>query len=165
MMLRFVAFLRMKKNELSLKARALRYLSLREYSRFELARKLTPYLTEHDELEQVLDWLQSKGFLSDQRFSEALVHRKSQRFGNQKILAELQQHQLRDTDLSELKLSLQESEAERATEVLHKKFPYTPVDQAERFKQMRFLQQRGFSSSSIQHAMRASRQSDEHDDA
>ncbi len=159
-----MAFLPMKKPELSLKARALRYLSLREYSRFELTRKLTPYLTEQDELEQVLEWLQSKGFLSDQRFSEALVHRKSQRFGNQKIFAELQQHQLQDTDLSELKQHLQASEAERAIEVLHRKFPLAPIDQTERYQQMRFLQQRGFSSSSIQFAIRASREvSDEPD--
>lgn len=147
----------MKKPEISLKARALRYLSLREYSRHELSRKLQVHLTEHDDLQVLLDWLQAKGFLSDQRFSEALVNRKSQRYGNVKILAELQQHQLENTDLLDLKHQLQESETERAIQVLHRKYPDPPVDQAERYKQMCFLQRRGFSSSSIQQAMRAER--------
>ncbi len=148
----------MKKPEISLKARALRYLSLREYSRHELSRKLQNYVAENDDIEALLDWLQAKNFLSDQRFSEALVNRKSQRFGNMKILAELQQHQLETVDLLELKHQLQETEAERATQVLHRKFAQAPTDQAERYKQMRFLQQRGFSAASIQQAMRAERE-------
>ncbi len=77
----------MLKPKLSLKGRALRYLSMREYSRIELARKLSAYAQDDDELNGLLNWLEESKFLSDQRFSEVLVHKRQGRFGNQKILA------------------------------------------------------------------------------
>ncbi|HXZ08887.1 MAG TPA: recombination regulator RecX, partial [Paraburkholderia sp.] len=49
----------------SLKGRALGYLSRREYSRAELARKLTPFAEESDALEPLLDDLEREGWLSD----------------------------------------------------------------------------------------------------
>jgi regulatory protein len=44
--------------------------------------------------------------------------------------------------------------------VLHRKFLSEPSDHLERAKQMRFLQQRGFSGNAIQIAIRASRDTD-----
>lgn len=150
-----------KKPRLSLKGRALRYLSLREHSRVELARKLTPYVQEGEDLEEVLNFLERSNFLSDQRFSESLVNRRQSRFGNQRILAELHQHDLKTEDLADAKQRLQENELERAIQVLHKKFSVAPVDQAEKAKQMRFLMQRGFSSTSVQKALRAPREDED----
>ncbi|MBR7801147.1 recombination regulator RecX [Undibacterium fentianense] len=141
------------KIKLSLKGRALRYLSMREHSRQELGRKLTPYLQEQDDLEALLDWLESAKFLSDQRFSEALVHRRQGRFGNQRILAELQNHQLDKEDLIEIKENLESNELQRAVEVLWKKFANPPQDPKEKAKQMQFLAQRGFTSRAIRHAL------------
>lgn len=149
-----------KKPQLSLKGRALRYLSLREHSRVELARKLSPYVQEGDDLEEVLNFLERSKFLSDQRFSESLVNRRQSKFGNQRILAELQQHALKSEDLVEAKEKLQENELERAIQVLHKKFSTAPADAAEKAKQMRFLMQRGFSSASVQKALRVEREDD-----
>lgn len=145
------------KPQVSLKARALRFLSMREHSRVELARKLQAYVAESDDLEALLDSLEAQRYLSNQRFSESLAHRRRARFGNQRIFAELQQHQLSDSELGELKQSLRANEGQRATEVLHKKFHHPPIDHLERAKQMRFLAQRGFSSSAIETAMRAER--------
>jgi regulatory protein len=85
----------------SLKARALRLLSMREYSRKGLASKLRESaarmlkLNPRDEdseapalevalevqIEAVLDDFEARGWLSDQRFAEALVRRRSERFG------------------------------------------------------------------------------------
>lgn len=148
----------MIKPKISLKARALRFLSLREHSRAELLRKLSPYVQEGEDLELILNWLESGKYLSDQRFSESLAHRRQGRFGNQKIFAELQSHQLKDVDIDELKLELQQSEGQRAIEVLHRKFPHSAQDASEKAKQMRFLAQRGFSSNAVHIAMRAQRE-------
>lgn len=144
--------------KLSLKGRALRYLSMREHSRVELMRKLTPYAENEDELNTLIMWLEESKFLSDQRFSEALIHKRQARFGNQKIMAELQSHQLNRDELAEIKLELQETELQRATEVLWKKFSASPSDHNERAKQMQFLAQRGFSGRAISYALRQPRE-------
>ncbi|MBC3880849.1 recombination regulator RecX [Undibacterium sp. LX40W] len=150
-----------KKPQLSLKGRALRYLSMREHSRLELARKLTPYVQEGEDLEEVLNFLERSNFLSNQRFSESLVNRRQSRFGNQRIFAELVNHDLSADDMAEVKEKLQGSEIDRAIEVLHKKFSSGPTDHMEKAKQMKFLMQRGFSSKAVQQALRAPRLDEE----
>ena len=153
--------LSMSKLQISLKARALRYLSMREHSRNELARKLGRYAEETDDVMALLNVLEISNFLSAERFSESLVNRRQARFGNQRIFAELQSHGLDKEQIYNIKLSLIESEAVRAKDVLHRKYPAKPLDHQERAKQMNFLLQRGFSGKSIQFAIRASRQGDE----
>lgn len=137
-------------SKISLKARALRYLSAREHSRLELARKLARHAQEGDDLDQLLDWLVSQKFLSDERFAESLVNRRASRYGSSRIVSELQSHGLNDAMVSTLRVSLVEGENERALEVWQKKFGTKPGSHEERAKQMRFLQQRGFSHSAIQ---------------
>ena len=139
---------------ISLKARALRYLSAREHSRLELARKLTRHLQEGDDLDQLLDWLVAQKFLSDSRFAESLVNRRAARFGSSRILSELQTHGLDAAAVSTLRISLLEDENERAFQVWEKKFGTVATSHEERAKQMRFLQQRGFSHSAIQLAIK-----------
>ncbi len=151
----------MAKLQISLKARALRYLSMREHSRMELARKLSRYAEEGDDVQALLDTLEAAKYLSAERFSDSLVHRRSARFGNNRIIAELQSHDLPAEEIGRVKVELIESEAERATDTLHRKYPAAPIDHAERAKQARFLQQRGFSSRAIQAAMRAPRDTEE----
>jgi regulatory protein len=145
----------MAKLQMSLKARALKYLSAREHSRIELARKLARYAQEGDDIESLLDSLESAKFLSDARFSESLIHRRAARFGNSRILSELQSHGIDGESLNEIKSTLREDEARRAAEVWRRKFGQPPVDASERAKQMRFLQQRGFSSAAIRHALKS----------
>ena len=65
---------------ISLKSRALRYLSAREHSRSELARKLARHAAESDNLDALLDELEAGKFLSEERFAESLVNRRSARF-------------------------------------------------------------------------------------
>jgi regulatory protein len=131
---------------LSLKARALRLLSTREHSRMELARKLARHA--------LLDFLEKNNWLSEERFSESLIHRRSARYGNARIVAELQQHGIKGEALSELKAGLAEDETARCCEVWRRKFGALPQDAQERSKQMRFLLQRGFSQRAIQAAMK-----------
>ena len=144
-------------SKISLKARALRYLSAREHSRLELGRKLARYAQEGDDLDQLPDWLIAQKFLSDDRFAESLVNRRASRFGSSRILSELQSHGLKDSTVSTLRISLLEGENERALEVWQKKFGTKPLTLEERAKQMRFLQQRGFSHSAIQFVVKLMR--------
>jgi regulatory protein len=151
----------MAKLQMSLKARALKYLSAREHSRLELGRKLSRYAQEGDDIEALLDSLEAAKLLSQSRFSESLVHRRASRFGNHRILSELQTHGIDGDALGEIKVTLAQDEASRAREVWRRKFGRPPADAAERAKQMRFLQQRGFSHGAIQAAMRSAAEPDE----
>ncbi|CUI05599.1 Regulatory protein RecX [Janthinobacterium sp. CG23_2] len=138
---------------MSLKGRALRYLSMREHSRLELGRKLARYAEEGDDVDALLDFLEKNNWLSQERFSESLIHRRSARFGNSRIMAELQSHGVRGDALQELKAGLADSETARACEVWQRKFGTVASDPAERNKQMRFLMQRGFSQGAVRAAM------------
>ncbi|MDH6150242.1 MULTISPECIES: recombination regulator RecX [Paraburkholderia] len=133
----------------SLKARALGYLSRREYSRAELARKLKPYVEETDSLDTVLDTLQAENWLSDSRFAESLIHRRASRLGASRILSELKQHALNAALVEEASAQLRETELARAQAVWRKKFGQLPQTPAERAKQARFLASRGFSGATI----------------
>ena len=140
--------------QLSLKARALRFLSAREHSRLELARKLARYAEEGDDVDALLDFLEQNNWLSQQRFSESLIHRRAARYGNSRIVAELQSHGIGGEALDELKAGLSEDETARCCEVWQRKFGTVAADLQERNKQMRFLLQRGFSQRAIRTALR-----------
>jgi len=134
---------------LSLKGRALRYLAAREHSRLELERKLHPYETEEGELARVLDELQAKGFINEQRVAESVVYRRANRLGAARIRQELQGKGLDTATVQAALAPLRANEAERAHAVWRKKFGSPAPDAAGRAKQMRFLAARGFSTDVI----------------
>ena len=138
----------------SLKARALRYLAAREHSRLELGRKLARHASEDDDVNALLDWLEAQKFLSESRFAESLVNRRAARFGNSRILYELHSHGVDEATVSTLRTALIEGEEERAWQTWQKKFGSAPESAEARAKQMRFLQQRGYSHAAIQATMK-----------
>ena len=142
--------------QLSLKARALRFLSLREHSRLELGRKLSRYAEEGDDVEALLDLLEKNNWLSQERFSESLIHRRAARYGNSRIVAELQSHGVNGEALQELKSNLADTEIARAAEIWQRKFGTVATDPQERNKQIRFLLQRGFSQRAVLKAVKGS---------
>lgn len=144
----------MAASQLSLKARALRYLSMREHSRLELGRKLARHAEEGDDVAALLDFLEKNNWLSQERFSESLIHRRAARFGDSRIVAELQSHGVNGEALQELKSGLAENETARACEVWRRKFGEVATDPAERNKQVRFLMQRGFSQRAVRAAIK-----------
>lgn len=141
-------------SHISLKGRALRYLSMREHSRLELGRKLARHAQEGDDVEALLDTLEAADWLSQERFSESLIHRRAARYGNSRIVAELQSHGVGGEALLALKAGLVEDETARACEVWRRKFGTVAADTAARAKQTRFLLQRGFTHRAIQAALR-----------
>ena len=146
----------------SLKARALRLLSLREYSRKGLAAKLVESEARWAKLggEQVdqtsdsisaqiavvLDDFEARGWLSDVRFAEALVRRRSERYGARKIADELQRAGVNGPRSAALLHSLRETEYQRAYDLWARKYAVVAKDQKERARQYRFLASKGFSS-------------------
>ena len=140
--------------KISLRGRALRLLSMREHSRLELGRKLARHVQEGEDIDALLDALEADNWLSQERFSEALIHRRAARFGNSRIVAELQSHGVAGDALQELKAGLAQGETARACEVWRRKFGSVAADAQERGKQIRFLMQRGFSQRAIQVALK-----------
>ena len=146
----------------SLKARALRLLSLREYSRKSLAAKLAESESRWaklggEQLEQnsestsvqiaaVLDDFEARGWLSDERFAEALVRKQSERYGTHKIANELKRAGVDGAQSAALLQSLRESEYQRAYELWNRKYGLVAQEQKERARQYRYLASKGFSS-------------------
>ena len=133
----------------SLKGRALRLLAQREHSRAELQRKLAAHEESPGELARALDELQAKGFIDEQRVIESVIHRRAARLGASRVRQELQAKGLPAEAVAQAVGELRGSEVERAREVWRKKFGRTPLDAAERAKQMRFLAARGFGGEAI----------------
>ena len=129
----------------SLMGRALRYLSRREHSRQELRKKLLPYAESDIELDELMTKLEAQSWLSDERFAESLVRRKSERYGSLKIVDELKQQGIEGDSLIEIKERLKISDATRAWELWQRKFDsMVTKDPKEKSKQMRYLVSKGF---------------------
>ena len=135
--------------KLSLKGRALRYLTAREHSRQELTRKLAEFEEEPGQITAVLDELQAKGFISAQRVAESVIHRRGAKVGSARIRQELQAKGLDEDTVADAVASLKLTELVRAREVWRRKFGEPPADAAERARQMRFLAARGFDAEMV----------------
>ena len=150
----------------SLKGRALRLLSGREHSRPELERKLRQFEEEPGTLAQALDELQAKGFISEQRVVESVIHRRAAKLGTARIRHELQSKGLAPQVVLDAVAALQATEEARAREVWRKKFGAPPrdasalLDATERARQMRFLASRGFGAEAIRRVVRGALEDD-----
>lgn len=133
----------------SLIARALGLLARREHGRVELARKLEPHAGSVAELVRLLDELEAKKLLSDDRFAEALVRRRGERYGAARVGAELRERGIAAELVNQAVGELRRTELPRARELWNRRFGAAPVSDAERAKQMRFLAQRGFAAEVI----------------
>ena len=132
--------------EPSLKGRALRLLSQREHSRLELERKLAQHETEPGELAKALDELQARGFISEERVVESVIHRRASKLGTARVKQELQSKGLSAEVMAEAVEQLRSTELERAREVWARKFGTPATEPKEKARQIRFLVSRGFAA-------------------
>lgn len=132
-----------------LRERALRLLARREHSRAELVRKLGQVGFAHHDIGAVLDEFEEKKWLSDRRFAESWVADHRARAGSVKLAYDLRQRGVDETIIEDMLSKNRDSELERAREVWQKKFGALPADMAEKTRQMRFLQNRGFTTETI----------------
>jgi regulatory protein len=157
----------------TVKTRAVYYLSKREHSRAELAKKLSlptykarqkalvhktplPETPSAELIESVLDDLQQQGFLNDERFAHGLVRKNANKHGAARVMFSLGQHKLDIHTTQTLAATLKGSELSRCYDVWSRKF--VPVDrgaldylqaQVALGKQGRFLMQRGFNGDAV----------------
>ena len=180
-----------------LKARELRLLARREYSRQELASKLlskpasrpmrrtaaqmrsladefapAPAAQASDladpvyepptesQVNDLLDDLEKRKMLSDDRYAEMRVRLRAPRYGNTRLQQELAQKGI-DRDTIAAVLSEQPDELSRCRDLWLKKFGQPPRDVNERMKQTRHLASRGFAMRTIQMVIRAAGQIDD----
>ena len=127
-------------------------LAMREHSRFEIHNKLKQKdFVEGVDLEALLDELEEKNYLSDERFAESFIRYRAQRGqGLIKIKNELRQ---RGVDTALVNLALRRANIDwfsLVSEQREKKFgKHIPDDFKEKARQMRFLAGRGFDSELI----------------
>jgi regulatory protein len=132
----------------TLRERAFRLLSRREYSRAELARKLQADAESPEELGELLDALEHGNYLSDARYAEQRTGARAGRLGNARLAHELRTKGV-DEAIIGAALDAAGSETERARAVWQKKFGTPPTSREEWAKQARFLQSRGFPTDTI----------------
>jgi regulatory protein len=134
-----------------LKIRALRTLVRRDHSRAELARKLAPYAESASALEALLDELNARKQLSDERYAEARASSLSRKYGAAKIRQDLKAHGIADALVARVSA---EGELERARSILARKYREPARTREEKAKRARFLQGRGFSFDVVQRLLR-----------
>jgi regulatory protein len=146
----------------SLKGRALRYLSLREHSRAELARKLArhaedqPEASGTEQIAQVLDELLACGLLSEERAAQSVLIGQGPRFGSRKLRQTLMAKGLPAPLVATTLMQARATELERATAVWQRRFGSPAAEPAERARQMRFLAGRGFDGDVIRRVVAGS---------
>ncbi|MEQ1767094.1 MAG: recombination regulator RecX [Methylotenera sp.] len=128
----------------SLRQRALDFLGKREYSYFELAQKLKAFAEDSDDIPALLDDFKKRGWLSDARFTEQLVHARQSKFGSARVANELREKGVADDLIAHAVEEIKVNELDFAREICRKKFKSSPSSREDWAKQARFLQSRGF---------------------
>ncbi|MFM2435601.1 MAG: hypothetical protein RL063_1582, partial [Pseudomonadota bacterium] len=109
-----------------MRQRALDYLAKREYSYAELGQKLKSFAEENDDIGALLDDFRARGWLSDARFTEQLVHARKAKFGSARVANELREKGIADDLIVAAVNQIKVSELDNAREVWRKKFKDSP---------------------------------------
>ncbi len=136
--------------------RALDLLSRREHSAVELQSKLRAKGFEATHIDAALAALVDKGLLDDNRFVESYARSRINRgYGPLRIRAELRDRGAEPASDEWFSDDEPVDWFELASNAREKRFgPAKPQDYKEQARQMRFLQQRGFTSEQIRAAVR-----------
>ena len=131
--------------------KALRLLSRRDHSEFELRQKLA----EYDGVDTIIQKLEQHGYVDDQRFAEVYVrYRSGLGQGPLKVRQELQR---KGVSSSLVEVALEQPDVDWfvvARRVFHAKFDVVATEYRSKAKQQRFMQARGFTYEHISDAMR-----------
>jgi regulatory protein len=140
------------------------YLAKREYSYVELGKKLKAFAEESDDIPALLDDFKARGWLSDERFTEQLVHARKAKFGSARVANELREKGIADDLIANAVSDVKTDELVNAREVWRKKYHDAPKTRTEWAKQARFLQSRGFGFDVIKKILNDASLSDELND-
>lgn len=128
------------------KTYAMRLLSRREHSQFELEQKLQFKGYDEEAIDQVLNELKEQGLQSDERFAACYTHSRLERgWGPIRIEYELRNKGVPVEIITKVIYETKDSWAEVAEKVRAKKFgKKQPTSFPEKVKQNKFLSYRGF---------------------
>ena len=131
---------------MSAKSVAVRLLSRREHSAFEIRDKLHKRDFDEAEIEQAIIELQQGGWLSDERFTEAYIRmRQLKGFGPVRIAMELNERGVKESIVDEYLHPGDKSWRQTLAQQYHKKYKNRSIeDYRDKAKRIRFLQYRGF---------------------
>jgi regulatory protein len=150
-----VGFVFMAKKPIDPKTQALKLLARREHSARELARKLAARGIPEDEAADAIEHAANEGWQSDSRYAAMLVRsRVNQGYGPVRIEADLR---VAGVPADGIRAALDAAGVdwhEHARAAHARKFGAQPTTSAERAKQYRYLQGRGFDSSQIGAALK-----------
>ncbi len=134
---------------------AVRLLARREHGTRELKRKLSAKGHDEGAVDRVLEKLEAKKLVSDERFVSTFVHHHARRGqGPVRIRAELRQQGIADSQIEQEIANSSVDWVGAASAVRRRKFgTQRPASLAERAKQARFLQYRGFTADQIRAAL------------
>lgn len=140
---------------MSAKSVAVRLLSRREHSAFEIREKLLKRDFSDKEISQALIELQEGGWLSDERFAEAYIRmRQIKGFGPIRISMELEERGVKQEIVACYLNENSESWRQTLEQQYVKKYKNQVIkDYSDKAKRMRFLQYRGFSMDMIYQAV------------
>lgn len=124
----------------------LNYLMRREHSQHELLQKVSAKGFARQDIMLIIDELSTQGLQSNARFSESYARSRVHKgFGPLRIQVELQQRGVSDGAFDMAVEDIAGSWEELLEQVYDKKYGNeTHLDNKEKFKRSRFLQQRGF---------------------
>ena len=122
------------------RARALRFLARREYSKAELRSRLS----EEQGIEEVLDELEREGWLSDRRYVDQILNARLGHYGRLHVLQELRSKGISEELIADAMPRIMEAEMAALRSAWEKRFGKMPGDRRELGRQVRFLQGRGF---------------------
>ena len=145
---------------------AIGLLARREHAQSEVRRKLQERGYDADLTGEVVDELTRQRLLSDERFAESFIRARADRGqGPVRLRAELWQLRLSPELIARHLAAIQVDWAQSAITVRTRRFGNKPPrGLAERAKQVRFLQYRGFTADQIRAALRQASVTDEVDE-
>lgn len=172
-----------------LKAKALQYLARREYTRAELQTKLLAWAVAqqrkaqrslalegedadfpeagdmvtsalNQQVQAMVEDCEARGWVSDERVLESVLHQRSPRLGVRRLQRELAAKGIDEALMHEALQTLKGSELERAYGVWRRRFSALPADAAGYQKQARFLTYRGFDPDVVRKVLSGFEQAD-----
>lgn len=149
---------------INLKAKAIDFLSRRDYSYSELYNKLKKYSTDLDAIKSVVDEMVSNKYLNEERFIENFIYSKSKKYGSLKV-KHLLQAKVSDQELvNDIYQEAEIDELAVARQIWERKFKGEVITNAnDRAKQIRFMLSRGFSLDLILKLLKAGPSMDDYE--
>jgi regulatory protein len=120
-----------------------------------MTRKLSPHAESPEQIEQLLDALAARGWLSEARFAESRANTLARKFGSRKIEYDLRSRGVSAEVVEQAVERALLQELENCRAAWQRKFGVLPRDAAERGRQMRFLAGRGFSAEAVRAVLKA----------